>query len=295
MSPTKPKKVALVTGASYGVGAATALALARDGFRIAATATRKGNLDATLAAIRDVGQEASGFELDLRSQPSIEKTAAAAIEAFGRVDVLVNNAGANLRSKAIDTAREDFEGVIATNVTGTFFLTQQIGRHLIAQGITGRIVMIASAHGLVGTAERSAYGISKAAILQMTRMLAIEWADYGITVNAVAPGRLETASPSRAGTGSDSGVHGGDAQAHSAASPRHGRRGRRRRRVPGRTGCGIDHRTDHRHRWRLDCRVSGPDRKRRFFDETLFGRRVPAIPGKSASYWNSSVCLTRRC
>lgn len=203
MSPTNRKKVALVTGASYGLGAATALALARDGFRIAATATRKGNLDATLAAVREAGQDAAGFELDLRSQPSIEAAAAAAIETFGRVDVLVNNAGVNLRSKAIDTARDDFEGVIAANVTGTFFLTQQIGRHLIARGIAGRIVMVASAHGLVGAAERSAYGISKAAILQMTRMLAIEWADYGITVNAVAPGRLDTASPSRAGTGSD--------------------------------------------------------------------------------------------
>lgn len=203
MNPRGPKKVALVTGASYGVGAATALALARAGFRIAATATRKANLDATMAAIGDLGQEAAGFELDLKSQPSIQKASAAAIETFGRIDVLVNNAGANLRSKAIDTAREDFESVIATNVTGTFFLTQQIGRYLIAQAIAGRIVMIASAHGLVGAAERSAYGISKAAILQMTRMLAIEWADYGITVNAVAPGRLDTASPSRAGTGSD--------------------------------------------------------------------------------------------
>ena len=203
MISTDRKKVALVTGASYGVGAATALALARDGFHIVATATRESNLDATLAAIRQLGQPAAGFELDLRSQPSIEKAAQATIKAFGRIDVLVNNAGANLRSKAIETAREDFENVVATNVTGTFFLTQQIGRHLIAQRVAGRIIMVASAHGLVGAAERSAYGISKAAILQMTRMLAIEWADYGITVNAVAPGRLDTASPSRAGTGSD--------------------------------------------------------------------------------------------
>jgi NAD(P)-dependent dehydrogenase (short-subunit alcohol dehydrogenase family) len=196
-------KVALVTGASYGVGAATALALARDGFRIVVTATRESNLDATLAAVRAAGQQAVGVELDLRSQLSIEKTAAAAIKAFGRIDVLVNNAGVNLRSKAIETARGEFEDVLLTNVTGTFFLTQQIGRYLVARHAPGRIVMIASAHALVGAAERSAYGISKAAILQMTRMLAIEWADYGITVNAVAPGRLDTASPSRAGTGTN--------------------------------------------------------------------------------------------
>ena len=196
-------KVALVTGASYGVGAATALALARDGFDLALTATRERNLDSTLATVRKTGQNAYAIELDLRSQLSIENAAAAAIEAFGQIDVLVNNAGVNLRSKAIETARDEFEDVLLTNVTGTFFLTQQIGRYLIARRAAGRIVTIASAHALVGAAERSAYGISKAALLQMTRMLAIEWAEYGITVNAVAPGRLDTTSPSRAGTGSN--------------------------------------------------------------------------------------------
>ena len=196
-------KAALVTGASYGVGAATALALARDGFDVVVTATRESNLAATLAAIRETGRKAVGIELDLRAQSSIEKTAASAIAAFGQIDVLVNNAGVNLRSKAIETVRDEFEDVLLTNVTGTFFLTQQFGRYWVAQHLPGRVVTVASAHALVGAAERSAYGISKAALLQMTRMLAIEWADYGITVNAVAPGRLETASPSRAGTGSN--------------------------------------------------------------------------------------------
>jgi len=196
-------KVALVTGASYGVGAATALALARDGFDVVLTATSARNLDASVAAIGALGRQAAGIELDLRAQSSIEQAAAAAIKTFGRLDVLVNNASVNLRSKAIDTTRASFEEVIATNITGTFFLTRAIGRYLIDERIPGRIIMIASAHALVGAPERAVYGISKAAMLQMARMLAIEWADYGITVNAVAPGRLDTGSPSRAKTGSD--------------------------------------------------------------------------------------------
>jgi NAD(P)-dependent dehydrogenase (short-subunit alcohol dehydrogenase family) len=197
------RRVALVTGASYGVGAATALALARDGFELALTATRSQNLDVVLADIASAGGQAFGIELDLRQQDSIEDAVSKAIERLGRIDVLVNNAGANLRRKAVDVTREDWEALISPNLTGTFFLTQQVGRHLINRAAGGRIITLSSAHALVGAVERSVYGITKAALIQMTRMLAIEWADHGIRVNAVAPGRLDTSSPSRARTGSD--------------------------------------------------------------------------------------------
>jgi NAD(P)-dependent dehydrogenase (short-subunit alcohol dehydrogenase family) len=196
-------KVALVTGASYGVGAETALALSRAGLRLALTATRSSNLVATLDRLGKSGAQILPLELDLRSQDSIENAAATTIERFGRIDVLVNNAAVNLRRKAVDVTRDAWNDLISANVTGTFFLTQQVGRHLIARGAPGQIVTIASAHALVGAAERSTYGISKAALVQMTRMLAIEWAEHGVTVNAVAPGRLMTDSPSRERTGSD--------------------------------------------------------------------------------------------
>jgi len=196
-------RVALVTGASYGVGADTALALARDGFDLVLTATREKNLAKTCKVLTPFGRKILLSELDLRAQGSIDALVAKATNRFGRIDVLVNNAGANLRRKAVDIAREEWNELMTINVTGTFFLTQQIGRHLIAQRTPGRIITITSTAALVGQTERSAYGISKAALLQMTRMLAIEWAEHDIAVNAVAPGRLNTESPSRAGTGSN--------------------------------------------------------------------------------------------
>jgi NAD(P)-dependent dehydrogenase (short-subunit alcohol dehydrogenase family) len=121
-----------------------------------------------------------------------------AIAAYGRLDVLVNNAGVTLRKKALDVTRDDWHGVMQTNLTGTFFITQCMGRHLVASKRPGAIVCMASTHGLVGFATRSVYGISKAAIMQMTRMLAVEWAEHGIRVNAVAPGRVDSQSPARA-------------------------------------------------------------------------------------------------
>jgi 2-deoxy-D-gluconate 3-dehydrogenase len=196
-------QVALVTGASYGMGAAAALALARDGFDIAVTATRLENLGATATALEAEGVRAVPLALDLRSEASIAGTVADAIATLGRLDVLVNNAGANLRKRATAVTVEEWDAVMAVNIRGAFFLTQQVGRHFIQAGHGGSLINIASTHGLVGAAERSTYGISKAALIGMTRMLAVEWGEHNIRVNAIAPGRLATPSPSRAEKGAD--------------------------------------------------------------------------------------------
>jgi len=203
MAEQGTRPAAFVTGASYGVGAATALALARAGYDLALSATRAENLKATMASLDGLGARVVPLALDLRAQASIEQAMAAVIKAFGRLDLLVNNAGTNLRKLAVDVTREQWDDMIAVNVSGTFFLTQQAGRHMIAAGQGGAIVTIASTHAVMGAPERSTYGIAKAALVQMTRMLAVEWARHQIRVNAIAPGRMETASPSRAEKGSD--------------------------------------------------------------------------------------------
>jgi NAD(P)-dependent dehydrogenase (short-subunit alcohol dehydrogenase family) len=197
------RQTALVTGASYGVGGATALALARDGFDIAITATRLENLAATAKAAAATGARVLPLALDLRAEASISAATQQVMLSFGRLDVLINNAGVNLRKPAVDVTASEWDEVMATNVRGTFLLTQQVGRQLIAAGRGGCIVNIASTHALRGAAERSTYGISKAALIQMTRMLAVEWAVHGIRVNAIASGRLRTPSPSRAARGED--------------------------------------------------------------------------------------------
>lgn len=200
-STTRP--TAFVTGASYGVGAATALALARAGYDVAISATRAQNLSETVTALDAFGVRVLPIILDLGSRTSIERAMHEIVAAFGGLDLLVNNAGTNLRARAIDVTPAQWDEMMTVNVTGTFHLTQQAGRHLIEQRRSGAIVTIASTHALIGAPERSTYGIVKAAQVQMTRMLAVEWAEHGIRVNAIAPGRMETASPSRAGTGAD--------------------------------------------------------------------------------------------
>jgi len=197
------RPAAFVTGASYGIGAATALALARDGYDVAVTATRVENLANVVAQLHAMGARVVPVALDLRSQSSIEQAMFAAIEALGRVDMLVNNAGITLRRLALEVTPAEWDAVMGTNLTGTFFMSQQVGRHLIGSGRAGCIINIASTHGVIGLAERSTYGISKAGMIHMTKMLAIEWAGNGIRVNAIAPGRVASGSPMRAASASD--------------------------------------------------------------------------------------------
>ena len=190
------KRTAFVTGASYGIGAATALALARSGFDVAVAATRVENLSNVVVQLATTGARVVPVALDLRANSSIEQTMAVVTGAFGNLDLLVNNASVPLRKAATEVTPEEWDAVMQPNLTGTFFMCQQMGRHLIGSGRPGCIINMASTHGIVALAERLVYGVSKAAVMHMTRMLAIEWAQHGIRVNSIAPGTVDT--PSRA-------------------------------------------------------------------------------------------------
>jgi NAD(P)-dependent dehydrogenase (short-subunit alcohol dehydrogenase family) len=191
--PVRGRRAALVTGASYGIGAATAVGLAQDGFDVVVTDLHVDDVAETVAAINTAGTRAVPIALDLRWQDSVEQAFGAAVAAFGHLDVLVNNAGVpSLGKPAVNITRAEWEAVIGVNLSGTFFMAQQMGRHLIGAGRPGAIISVASTHGLVGFAEASAYGIAKAGVSHMAKMLAVEWAAHGIRVNAIAPGTTET-------------------------------------------------------------------------------------------------------
>ncbi|MEK7231530.1 MAG: SDR family NAD(P)-dependent oxidoreductase, partial [Pseudomonadota bacterium] len=134
------RQAAFVTGASYGIGAATALALARDGYDLAVAATRIENLANVVTELEATGARVVPMALDVRSQSSIEQAMALALGALGRVDLLVNNAGITLRKLALEVTAEEWDAVIRTNLTGSFFMSQQMGRHLIGSGRAGCIV-----------------------------------------------------------------------------------------------------------------------------------------------------------
>ena len=193
-SQSSNRRTAFVTGAGQGIGAAIAVGLARDGFDVAVSSRDVGKLSEVTQQITATGARALPVALDVCSASSIDQAMAAVVSGFGHLDVLVNNAAVTLRKAALEVTPSEWDSIMNTNMTGTFFMSQQMGRHLISRKQPGCIVSVASTHGVVALAGRTPYGISKAAIIHMTKMLAIEWAEHGVRVNAVAPGTVLTPS-----------------------------------------------------------------------------------------------------
>ena len=186
-------QVALVTGAARGLGRACAIALAQAGADVALGLRDAASPDGvTLAAtIRGLGRRALPLQMDVTRRAEIDAAVAAALREFGRVDVLVNNAGIGPPNPAEAVTEEDFDHTLAVNVKGTFFVSQAVGRVMLWQR-AGRIISLSSQAGFVALPTESVYCMSKAAIAHLTKCLAVEWAPFGINVNAVAPTFIRT-------------------------------------------------------------------------------------------------------
>lgn len=185
-------KVAVVTGAGYGIGRAVALAYAQEGAKVVVADRRKdGQGEKTVDMIRNAGGDAIYVDADISSLPDVEKLFEAAAGAYGRIDVLVNNAGVQRYAPMEELTVEDFDFMIATNQKGTFLCTQKVVPYMRAVG-GGSIINTASVAGDHGQRGSFIYGGTKGAILSMTRIAATELAGYNIRVNAVQPGIIRT-------------------------------------------------------------------------------------------------------
>ena len=184
-------RVAIVTGTSRGLGQSFARALAKAGADLVLTSRNRDHLLTFEKEIIALGRRAILLELDVRLQPSIERMAAEAEEAFGHLDVLVNNAGCNVRKPALDVTWDDWNFILDTNLRGSFFVAQAVARRMIPRQY-GRIINIGSVTSVAGYAGLAPYGASRGGIRQLTMSLADDWGKHGITVNCLAPGWFRT-------------------------------------------------------------------------------------------------------
>jgi NAD(P)-dependent dehydrogenase (short-subunit alcohol dehydrogenase family) len=185
-------KVALVTGASSGLGEHFALLLAGHGATVVAGARRIDRLDRLVQGIRVDGGTAHALALDVTDPACVEAALARTAEIAGHVDILVNNAGVALVKPSLELTEADWRGVMDTNLDGAWRMAQAAAKSMVASRRGGSIVNIASVLGLRVASSLLAYATAKAALIQMTRALALEWARHGIRVNAIAPGYVET-------------------------------------------------------------------------------------------------------
>jgi 3-oxoacyl-[acyl-carrier protein] reductase len=188
-------KTAFVSGASQGIGRACALVLAKMGARIALAARNEAKLEAVAAEIEAAGGQAKAFLMDVSDEDSIKAAAKAATAHFGSVEILVNNAGITRDTLLLRMKRADWDAVMTTNLTGAFLLTQALVNPML-RARWGRIINVSSVVGRTGQAGQANYAASKAGLIGFTRSMAREVASRSITVNAVAPGYIETAMTS---------------------------------------------------------------------------------------------------
>jgi NAD(P)-dependent dehydrogenase (short-subunit alcohol dehydrogenase family) len=193
-------RVAFITGASSGLGAQFARTLARAGAGVVLASRRVEKLKELRARIEGEGGDAHVMELDVTDHASIKSAVAHAETEMGSIDILINNSGVSTTQRIQDVTPEDYDFIFDTNVKGAFFVAQEVGKRMLARSrgaapgsfTGGRIINIASMAGLKVLPQIGAYCMSKAAVVQMTKAMALEWGRFGINVNAICPGYIDT-------------------------------------------------------------------------------------------------------
>ncbi len=193
-------RVAFVTGASSGLGAQFARTLSRAGAGVVLAARRMERLKTLRAELEAEGGDAHVVELDVTDRDSISSAVAHAETEMGTIDILVNNSGVGASHKLVDVTPDDYDHIMNTNTRGAFFVAQEVGKRMIARSrgaapgtfTGGRIVNVASMAALRVVSQIGVYAMSKAAVVHMTRAMALEWGRYGINVNALCPGYIDT-------------------------------------------------------------------------------------------------------
>jgi NAD(P)-dependent dehydrogenase (short-subunit alcohol dehydrogenase family) len=184
-------KVALVTGASRGLGRAIAGGLAEAGADLVITSRHLPDVGRVASELAVGGRKVFALQVDVTRASEVDDAVARAIAAMGRLDILVNNAGINIRKPALELTEGDWDQTLDTNLKGCFLVARAVGRHMLARQ-AGSVVNIASMMASVVHAERAAYASSKGGLVQLTRVLAVEWAPYNVRVNAICPGPFLT-------------------------------------------------------------------------------------------------------
>jgi len=184
-------RVAIITGSSRGIGLAIAKGYAREGARVVLTSRNAASLAGPSAELKAVGAQVLALQSDVSNPQDVEAMVRETLAAFGRIDVLVNNAGIQLRMAAEDLDLPSWQRVIDTNLTGVFLCSQAVGKVMLAQR-SGSIITIASMSSYLGMPARVPYSTAKTAVVGLTRTLAAEWGPRGVRVNAIAPGYIWT-------------------------------------------------------------------------------------------------------
>lgn len=185
-------KITLITGGARGIGFAIATALAREGAVIAVADINAQGANAAAAKLRESGARAHGFVVDVADARSVEILLKDITAQLGRLDILINNAGIGGNTPFLETTLENWNRTIAINLTGAFIVAQACAKQMVIQGQGGKIINIASLSGQRGGNGRAAYGAAKAGLELLTKVMAVELSEYGINVNNIAPGAIET-------------------------------------------------------------------------------------------------------